>query len=107
MSRYVINLQNSRINESIEVEENETPVIYSVCATDCFEKTYVFEFTSSKDAESFIGFIDYDIERTTTDTGLIWGYKVDSAELEEKEFEYENVIYYVAEGKAEDEGEEE
>ena len=105
MSRYVINLQNSRANEHIVVFEYETPVIYSVCLTDGFEITDVFDFTSFEDAEHFIGFNDYDVVHTTTDTGITWGYKIGASELTEKEFEYENVIYYVEEDK-EDENEE-
>jgi hypothetical protein len=101
MSRYVMNLQNPIFNESIEFDSDETPTIYSVCPTDGCEISDVYEFATKEDAEHFIYVRDYDIEEETTDTGVRWAHLINGVEYIDKDFEYNEVVYYVSKPQAE------
>ena len=102
MSRYVMNLQNPIFNESIEFDSDETPTIYSVCLTDGCEILDVYEFATKEDAEHFIYVRDYDIEEETESTGVRWVHLVNGVEYIDKDFEYNDVVYYVSKPQAED-----
>ena len=103
MSRYAINLNNRIYNENIEFENGDLPIIHSVCITDGHEITDVFEFATEEDARRFIYVNDLELEDETCDMGIRWGYLVSGEDLSERDFEYEDKIYYVSEVKEDEE----